>query len=57
MKKAAQKAAFLLSDLGSNQDSPEPKSGVLPVTPSDNHWSRFVEAAKLENIFLFPKEK
>jgi hypothetical protein len=28
---------LLLSDQGSNLDFPESKSGVLPVTPSDNH--------------------
>jgi hypothetical protein len=31
-KKAAN-AAFLLTHLGSNQDSAEPKSDVLPITP------------------------
>ena len=41
MKKAAGKrrAAFELPLLGSNQDSPDPESGVLPITPrgSDAH--------------------
>ncbi len=30
------KAGFLLSDQGSNLDSSDPESDVLPVTPSDN---------------------
>lgn len=30
---------FWLSDQGSNLDFPESKSGVLPVTPSDNFQS------------------
>jgi hypothetical protein len=32
---------FLLSDQGSNLDSTEPKSVVLPVTPSDNLGCEF----------------
>ena len=38
MKKAAgyRRAAFELPLLGSNQDSPDPESGVLPVTPRGN---------------------
>jgi hypothetical protein len=41
---------FLLTHLGSNQDSAEPKSDVLPITP----WvSNTVSgAAKLEKILI-----
>lgn len=35
-KKSFRMEAFLLADQGSNLDSSEPKSDVLPVTPSAN---------------------
>jgi hypothetical protein len=37
---------FLLTHLGSNQDSAEPKSDVLPITPWVNNLS--IDAAKLK---------
>jgi hypothetical protein len=36
-QKTAARAVFLLTHLGSNQDSAEPKSDVLPVTPWVRH--------------------
>ncbi|MDQ1296539.1 MAG: hypothetical protein QG611_517 [Bacteroidota bacterium] len=41
---------FLLTHLGSNQDSAEPKSDVLPITPWVNIKS--VDAAKLNKISI-----
>ena len=41
----------MLSDQGSNLDSSEPKSDVLPVTPSDKHIPFKKEFAKIVNIF------
>ena len=41
-------SGFLLSDQGSNLDSTEPKSVVLPVTPSDNLGCEF----KVFSLFL-----
>ena len=46
MKKALHSQGFLLSDQGSNLDSSEPESDVLPITPSDNYFMR----AKVVNI-------
>jgi hypothetical protein len=37
---------FSLSDQGSNLDFPESKSGVLPVTPSDNTSARMIKPAQ-----------
>jgi hypothetical protein len=39
-------ARFLLSDQGSNLDSSEPKSDVLPVTPSDNAGTKIKKVLK-----------
>jgi hypothetical protein len=51
-----------LSDQVSNLDSSEPKSDVLPVTPSDNQFPNNLgtclsgrQAAKIENIFKAQK--
>jgi hypothetical protein len=43
---------YLLSDQGSNLDSSEPKSDVLPVTPSDNVPLVF-GSTKVGLFFLF----
>ncbi len=45
--------SFWLPDQGSNLDSSEPKSDVLPITPSGNHslnWER-----KNSTFFIFKK--
>jgi hypothetical protein len=47
-RKNSRKAVSLLTHLGSNQDSAEPKSDVLPITP----WVRVCKRdAKLQFIF------
>ena len=43
--------SFLLTHLGSNQDSAEPKSVVLPITPWVNRTSK--GAAKLEKFLIY----
>src|SRR5690606_24623253 len=37
-RKTAALSAAVLPLLGSNQDSPDPESGVLPVTPRGTEW-------------------
>ena len=44
--------AFLLSDQGSNLDSSDPESDVLPITPSDKF-----EGTKLAFLCKLPKHK
>jgi hypothetical protein len=41
-----------LSDQGSNLDFPESKSGVLPVTPSDNFPAKLKSELETPNLGL-----
>ena len=55
-KNPAYRRIFMLSDQGSNLDSSDPESDVLPVTPSDNYVFGSAKVGNFLNIVSEFKE-